>query len=105
MSDFGFVRGAQALGSLLARQTVALRAGVFGGEVAVVSAVAAIAVERLARWAGADAGCGIEREVLRTVALRRFLRVGLVIKRVGFGFVFSLILEAFVALAHAVVGD
>ena len=105
LPDFRLLRGAQTFVPLLAGQAVALGAAVFGGEVAVVEAVGAVAVELLAGRTDAEAGCRVEVEVFRPVTLGGFFRVRLVVEGIGFGFVFALILEAFVALAHAVVGD
>jgi len=90
---------------LFAGQAIAQGAAVFGGEVAVVDAVRAIAVELLAGRAGTDAGFWIKREILWPVTLAGFLWVRLVVERIRFLLVLALILEAFVALAHAVVGD
>jgi hypothetical protein len=84
LPDLGLLRRAQAFGALFAGQAVAQSAAVFGGEVAVVDAVRAIAVELLAGRTGADAGFRIEREVLRPVTLGGFLRVRLVVEGIGF---------------------
>ena len=105
LPDPGPLRGAQAFVPLLAGQAVTLATGLLGRDVTVVDTVAAIPVELLARRAGADAGFRIKAEIPGAVADGGLLRVGLVVERVGFRFVFALILEALVALAHAVVGD
>ena len=103
LPDFCLLRCAQAFVPLFAGQAIAQGAAVFGGEVAVVDAVRAVAVELFAGRTGADAGFQIECEVLWPVSLDRFLRVGLVVEWIGLLLVFALILEAFIALAHTVV--
>ena len=100
LPDFCLLRCAQAFVPLFAGQAIAQGAAVFGGEVAVVDAVRAVAVELFAGRTGADAGFQIECEVLWPVSLDRFLRVGLVVEWIGLLLVFALILEAFIALAH-----
>ena len=97
------LRRAQAFGALFAGLAIAQGAAVFRGEAAVVDAICAVAVELLARRAGANTGGWIKREILRPVTFGGFLRVRLVVERVWFGLVFALVFEAFIALAHAVV--
>ena len=98
-------RRAQALGPLFAGQAITLSAAVFGRDVAVVDTVGAIAIKLLAGRAGANTGFRVEVEILWPIAPGGFLRVGLVVEWIGLLFVFALFLEAFIALAHAVVGD
>lgn len=83
LPNLGLLRRAQAFGALFAGQAIAQGAAVFRGEVAVVDAVRAVAVELLAGRAGANTGGRIERKILWPVTLGGFLRVRLVIERIG----------------------
>lgn len=56
LPNLSFLRGAQALGSLVAGHTVAQGAAEFGEDAAVDGAVGAILIQRFARWANAGAG-------------------------------------------------
>lgn len=101
----GLLRGAQAAGALLARQTVALCALELDGGVAVVDAVRSVPVQGLTRRAGADLRLRVVAEVFRLVVFGFLHPLALVVQRIGGGLVFVLSGEALVAAAHAVVGD
>ena len=105
LPDLGLFRGTPTFLPLFAGQAIAQSAAVFGGNVPVVNAVRAVAIERLAGRAGADAGFRIEGKILRPITLVGFLRVRLVVEWIGFLLVPALVLEAFITLAHAVVGN
>jgi len=99
------LRRAQALLPQRTGQAVALGALELHGDEAVVDAVGAVLVERLAGGAEAGAGIGVVSEVRRPKVAALLRWRSLVVQRIGQRLVVALILEAFVALPHAVVGD
>lgn len=70
-----------------------------------MNAVRAVLVKLLSGRAEAGSGVRVVGEVAWPIGLGGFLRVSLVVERVRKGFVFLLIIESFVPLPHAVVGD
>jgi len=99
------LRRTQTFRALVARHAIPQRPLELHGEVAVVLAVRAVLVERLPRRADAGAGFGVVVEIPGAVVPGPFLRMCLVVERIGQLLVFALLLEAFVPFAHAVVGD
>ena len=94
--------------ALLARYAVLLRALEFDCGIAIDDAVAAIAIERLARRADAGVGGWVVVEVcgpINSGLPLPFVVAGLVVQRMGGLLVFALIIETWIALPHAVVGD
>ena len=93
---------------MFARYAVLLRALELDGTVAVDHAVAAVAVKNFARRANAGVGGWVVMEVCGTINSGLpllFLVAGLVVQRMGGLLVFALIIETWIALPHAVVGD